>query len=142
MAIACNNLPTPERFLIKDLAQTQAAELDFNSHDAELEQMDDEFWQAYHALDRGRLFEETLAHLQTTGQPVSLHALAQALPPTHDLETLAYWLAIAREAGVPVGNSTEAIDLFDESDGWTRFHAPKVSFSFTDVVSLEAGELD
>jgi len=142
IAIVCNNLPLAERFLVKDLTQSQVTELDFNAAHSEVEALDEEFWQAYDALDRVQLFEQTLAYLKETGQPVTLGSLAQALPPTHDLETLAFWLAMAREAGVETDDSTESIELYEEGDGWTRFHAPKLQFAFNDVAQLSAGELD
>jgi len=142
VVVSCKNLPLAERFLVKDLTDTTAIELDLESNPAHFNELDEEFWQAYHALDRAQLFESTMSYLKKRGQPVTLGHLAKALPPSHDLETLAYWLAMAREAGVEVTDTTEAIELFHDADGWTRFHAPSVTFSFDDVTSLEAGGLD
>jgi hypothetical protein len=68
--------------------------------------------------------------------------LARALPPTHDLETLAYWLAMARQAGFEIDRQTESIDLFSQHDGWTRFHVPKVQLSYTTVADLNSGSLE
>ncbi len=142
VAIAINNLPLHERFLVKETGDQQSGALDFNAQTTEISQMDEEFWQAYRALDREQLFNTTLAELKTLGKPVTLKDLAAALPPSHDLETLAYWLAMAREAGVPIGDESEAIDLFDEEDGWTRFHAPQVQISFNEVAGLESGDIE
>lgn len=142
VAVTCRNLPIPERFLVKDLNRSQREDLDFNNNDAALNDMDAEFWQAYHALDRAQLFESTLAFLRHSEQPVTLGRLADALPPSHDLETLAYWLAMAREAGIEVPEDTEVIDLYSEEEGWTRFHTPAVVIAHKDVASLDAGDLD
>jgi hypothetical protein len=68
---------------------------------------------------------------------LTLRALAEALPPTHDLETLAYWLTMAREAGMEVEGSEEVIDLLDEKEGWTRFHAPRVELAYASAKDLD-----
>ena len=104
--------------------------------------MDCELWQALRALNRADLFESTLAHLKATGQPLTIGGLAAALPPTHDLETLAYWLAIAREAGLEIDERTESIDLQNESTGWTRFRVPAVELEYAAVKGLESGGIE
>lgn len=142
VAVSSANLPLIERFLVKDSEIEENTELDFNPQEAQFDAMDDEFWMAYRALDRAKLFDDTIKHLQTEGKPVSLKALAGALPPTHDLETLAYWLAMAREAGIQIKDNNEQIDLFDEEDGWTRFHAPRLDLSHADVADLDPGAME
>ena len=142
IAIVCNNLPLNERFLIKDNGENQSHDLDLHTTDADLHTMDDEFWQAYQSLDRAVLFDTTIAHLKRSGKEISLKDLAAALPPTHDLETLTFWLAMAREAGIKITDSTESIDLFHEDDGWTRFHVPDVQLTFSAVKNLESGEVE
>jgi hypothetical protein len=104
--------------------------------------MDDEFWQAYHALNRAQLFDSTIAHLRKSGMPLTIGALAMALPPTHDLETLAYWLAMAREAGIPIENVTEMVDLLGQSDGDTRFYVPAVQIQYESVKEIQSGSLE
>jgi len=76
VAINCNNLPLAERFLIKDPAQTEHTELDFQQTATELENIDDEFWQAFYSLDREQLFDSTMAHLKASDTPVTLQALS------------------------------------------------------------------
>ncbi len=142
VAVSSANLPLIERFLVKDSEIEENTELDFNPQEAQFDAMDDEFCMAYRALDRAKLFDDTIKHLQTEGKPVSLKALAGALPPTHDLETLAYWLAMAREAGIQIKDNNEQIDLFDEEDGWTRFHAPRLDLSHADVADLDPGAME
>ena len=142
IAIVCNNLPLNERFLIKDTSENQSHDLDLHTSDADINTMDDEFWQAYQSLDRAALFETTIAHLKRSGKEISLKELAVALPPTHDLETLTFWLAMAREAGIKIMDSTESIDLFHKDDGWTRFHVPDAQLTFSAVRNLESGEIE
>ena len=88
------------------------------------------------------MFEATLAQLRSSGKPLTIGALAEALPPSHDLETLAYWLAMAREAGIELENDDEVIELFDEEDGWTRFYVPTAELTFAAVERLEPGNLE
>lgn len=142
VAVSSANLPLVERFLVKDTDTEESTDLDFNSQEAQFDAMDSEFWTAYHALDRAKLFEDTISHLQIEGKPLSLKQLAVALPPTHDLETLAYWLAMAREAGIPIQHESEHIDLYDEDDGWTRFHAPSFNLSHADAAKLDPGAME
>jgi hypothetical protein len=142
VAVSSPNLPLVERFLVKDTDTEDDAPLNLTPQEAQFDTMDSEFWMAYRALDRARLFEETIQYLKQAGKPVSLQQLALALPPTHDLETLAYWLAMAREAGIEIDDNNEQIDLFDEADGWTRFYAPRVGLSHADAAKLDPGAME
>lgn len=142
VAISLANLPLVERLLSKQFDPDSAGDLDLEVAEADPNQMDEEFWQAYRALNRAELFESTVAHLQASGQPLTIGELARALPPTHDLETLAYWLAMARQAGIAIDEQTESIDLQDESNCWTRFHFPVVTFGYGSIKDLEPGSLE
>ncbi len=122
---------------MKDSIGSRDGELDLSIAHSDPYQMSEEFWQAYRALDRAALFVSTVQYLQESGTPLTLGALAKALPPTHDLEALAYWLAMAREAGLDVADSEEVIDLLDEENGWTRFHAPLVEIAYDSVKDLD-----
>lgn len=142
VGIATPNLPLVERLLAKQVELDDADELDLTLSEVGPEGIDAEFWQAFHALDRAQLFECTVAYLCDVGRPLTIGELAQALPPTHDLETLAYWLAMARQAGIEVGDRQEAVDAFDEHEGWTRFHLPKVQITHAAVSDLNPGSLE
>ena len=141
VAVFARNLPLAERFLVKEVGGEDSSDLDLTVSEADPTQMDEEFWRAYRALDRVQLFKTTLAHLQECGKPLTLGELARALPPSHDLETLAFWLAMAREAGVEFHDGEEEIDLFAEDNG-TRFHTPRVELTYNAVKTLEAGDLE
>jgi hypothetical protein len=142
IAISMANLPLVERLLTKQIDQEGASDLELAISEADPNQMDAEFWQAYRALNRAKLFESTVAQLQSSGKPLTIGELARALPPTHDLETLAYWLAMARQAGIAIDEQSEVIDLQDESDGWTRFHVPTVELAYGSIKDLESGGLE
>jgi len=142
LAMSLGSLPLIERLLVKQFDQGGNGEIDLTVSEADLAAMDGELLQALQTLNRARLFEATVAHLQASGKPLTLGELAKALPPTHDLETLAYWLAMARQAGITVAERTESIDLRDESDVWTRFHVPALELDHESVRKLDPGGLE
>jgi hypothetical protein len=80
-------------------------------------------------LDREELFHKTLTYLCESGTPLTIGELAAALPPTHDLETLAYWLARTRQAGIAIDGRLDPIELVDESHQHTRFQVPSLHIS-------------
>ncbi|MEN1529368.1 DUF3375 family protein, partial [Pseudomonas aeruginosa] len=86
-----------------------------------------DFWDAFDGLDREALIHDTLAVLVEQGRPVSLGELASLLPPAHDLETFALWLAMAREAGIEVlTEERQLVELVDEDEQRWRFNLPYV----------------
>jgi hypothetical protein len=142
IAISLANLPLTERLLPKQVDSGDVSELDLAVNEADPNALDEEFWRAYHALNREELFRATLDRLRETGEPMTIGQLARALPPTHDLETLAFWLAMAREAGVALDANVEAIDITDVEDGTTRFQVPfaKVSHALVNELRVETLE--
>ena len=142
VAITVSNLPLVERLLFKDISDDEAGDLDLTISEADPAQMDEEFWRAYRALDRKQLFDATVNQLRVSGVPLTIRTLAAALPPSHDLETLAYWLAMGREAGIEINDEDEVIDLFKEDEGWTRFYVPTVELTYTAVHKLAPGSLE
>ena len=136
------NLPALERLMVKEISDDQHDELDFSTSEAQPEAMGDEFWDSWQALDRVALFESTIAQLKQSGKPMTLSALSAVLPPTHDLETLAYWLAMAREAGIEIGDQRETFDLVDEEDAITRFDTPLVRLDEAATQNLDAENLE
>ena len=104
--------------------------------------MGDEFWRAYRAMDREELFRKTLETLQQTGEKLTIAQLAKAIPPTHDLETLAFWLAMARQAGLELGQGAQCLDVHDPLEGDTRFEVPWVELASADVQDLKVESLE
>ncbi len=133
LGIALGGLQLIERLRIKSLdGGGQDAELLLTTHYADLDQVEDEFWQALEGLDRQALLQQTLAVLEHSGQPMTLAALAQALPPgEHDLEALTLWMAVACEAGIACGVEHEQITTattdpqHNPAQQW-RFTVPRV----------------
>jgi hypothetical protein len=142
VAVTVNNLQLVERLLVKQTDAEVQTDLELMLHEANPAEMGDEFWQAYYALNRAQLFESTIAYLRESGKPLTIGGLTHALPPTHDLETLAYWLAMAREAGIKIDDTLESVDISNEADGDTRFYVPAVEIGFDQVQSLQSGHLE
>lgn len=138
VAMANPNWRLVERLGFRDGNEGDAVDLDLLENPSELADFGEDFWSAFQALDRTELFEKTLRALQESGRPLTLADLSGILPPTHDLETLSYWLAMAREAGVPLSEEVQRIDLEDKDEGGVyRFIVPQVSLD-----ALEAGKLN
>jgi hypothetical protein len=142
VAVGTGGLPLIERLRVKDGVGDQETDLDFSLSPTDPANLDDEFWRAYQTLDRAALYETTLDRLREQGESMTLAALVAALPPTHDLETLAYWLAMAREAGIPIEAERETFDLFDEHEGWFRFQTPRTNISYGIVKNLNPGDFE
>jgi hypothetical protein len=108
VAPANGALPVIERLLFKAVDYDQQRELKLNRQCADLDQVEEDFWSALDGLDRQELLSETVALLQRSVSSMSVADLARELPPTHDLETIALWLSMAREADVPILSEREA----------------------------------
>ena len=139
LGVALGSVALIERLRIKalDSASTSDAPLLLATHYADLDQIEDEFWQSFEGLDRQALLQHTLALLEQRGQPMTLAQLAQALPPgEHDLEALTLWLSVAREAGVAWDGAQEHITT---TDATSAAHATAQHWRFTlPQVALDA----
>lgn len=134
LGVALGSLALIERLRIKSLdsASPEAALL-LTTHYADLDHIEAEFWQAFEGLDRQALLAQTLALLEQRGQPMTLAALAEALPPgAHDLEALTLWLLVAQEAGLagdaaqqPEQEHLTTTDPQHPAQHW-RFSVPRV----------------
>lgn len=142
VAVACPNLPLIERLLVKEPTSEGGKKIDLTVREADTTSMNEEFWLAYRALDRAALFESTLSYLKERNEAVTLRELTGALPPTHDLETLTYWLLMARSAGIRLDEREEEINLFHEEEGWLRFKVPHLRMVFADLKSLNQEEME
>lgn len=127
VGVALAGMPVVERLRFKALDDDEKAELDLSNTSAGLEQIGDEFWDAFDGLDREALIRDTLRVLAEQGKTLSLGELARLLSPTHDLETFAVWLDMAREAGIAVDNQKqEIVELTDSDQCRWRFYFPLV----------------
>jgi hypothetical protein len=129
LAIANANLSLVDRLRFKSLDQEARRELQLRRQAGDLDNVDADFWSSFDMLDREALLQATLQLLQTAPEPLGIRQLAHALPPTHDLETLALWLSMAREADLPVGPAQEYVELEVTDAGLLRFELPQVALS-------------
>ena len=142
IAISSGNLPLIERLLPKQIESDSVSQLELDENHADPAGMGDEFWQAYRAMNREAVFRNTLEILKQDGQKLTIGQLAKAIRPTHDLETLSFWLAMARQAGLELGQGAQSIDLHDQLDGDTRFQVPWVEMAIEDVEDLKVESLE
>lgn len=130
IGFALGNLPLVERLRFKSHQSEAENELDLSPQDSDLSGVEDEFWDALDGLDREALVQDTLAVLAQEGRPLTLAELARHLPPAHDLETLALWLGMAREAGIEITEKDiEELTLTDADQRHWLFRVPHVSMS-------------
>ncbi|WP_071991274.1 DUF3375 domain-containing protein, partial [Yersinia wautersii] len=92
LGMAVTGVPAVERLRFKTLDEDIEPELDLSTTSVGLEQVGDDFWDAFDGLDREALIQGTLRVLAEQNRPISLGELAVLLPPAHDLETFALWL--------------------------------------------------
>ena len=137
VAIANGALPLVERLLFKSLDENGQHELELKRQSVSLDEVEEDFWSAFDGLDRHALLQQTLELLHKADAPLGIGGLARHLPPTHDLETIALWLSLAREADVPVGSERESVDVQVKEGATLRFHVPKIELTATAVACLE-----
>ncbi|HVX90984.1 MAG TPA: DUF3375 domain-containing protein [Candidatus Paceibacterota bacterium] len=129
IAPANSALPLVERLRFKSLDEGPNEALELSQQTGDLNEVEDEFWMSFSGLDRHQLVLDTLALLAQSGEPLTIAQLAERLPPTHDLETLTVWLAMAREAGVPLSDEQETVDVHCTEGPILRFRVPLVAMS-------------
>ena len=137
VAMANGALPVVERLLFKSVDQDGQRALELRPQSASLDEVEEDFWTAFDGLDRHALLQQTLELLRNTGEPLGIGDLARRLPPTHDLETIALWLSLAREANVPVAGERETVDVPAKEGATLRFHVPKIELTAAAVTDLE-----
>ncbi len=130
VGVALGTLPLAERLRFKSPENDSKDDLDLTAKEADLTEIDDEFWEALDGLDRESAIQQTLQVLAEQGRPMTLADLAQHLPPVHDLETFALWLGMAREAGITIHESEfQQLELLDDEQHRWLFHVPYLTLS-------------
>jgi uncharacterized protein DUF3375 len=137
IAVAVSSLPLVERLRFKSATEEQAQGLELTDQGVNLDDVDEEFWRAFDGLDREALYQETVELLKVTDRPMSIGDLAAHLPPTHDLETIALWLAMSREAEVEITDDREAVDITDSNGHRLRFHVPQLALTRQDAEAID-----
>lgn len=130
------SLPVVERLRFKDLEEGIRPILELIEQTTDLDEMDDDFWSAFDALNQRALVEQTRRLLADEGRAMTIAEIARRLAPSHDLEALALWLTIALEAELPIADEEE-LELCDRQGKWTRFTLPRVALDAESVVGIE-----
>ncbi|MCW9089264.1 MAG: DUF3375 domain-containing protein [Gammaproteobacteria bacterium] len=137
VGVAAGPLPLVERLRFKVVEGDEEEALDLRQQDVDLDEVDEEFWRAFDDLDRQALLDETRQLLDERGEALTVGQLSEALPPRHDLETLALWLSLAREAELPITEAREQVTLEDNDDRRLRFTIPRVALSAAALENIE-----
>lgn len=140
-----SGLPAPERICYKSLEEAEEVSLNLEQQRGSMEALEESFLEHFEDLDRGQLYRDTLLLLRERQRPHSLKELATALPPQYDVETLSYWVTLAREAGIePEANAVaELIQLVDlEAKTATRFRVPKIQITAAAIEPIAWEDLE
>jgi hypothetical protein len=134
-------LPLVQRLRFKETENDDDEDLDLSASESRITDIEEDFWTALDGLDRSALFRETLMALQAVERGLTLAKLAEILPPTHDLETLVYWLGLGRETEAVFTDERETFEIRDRNDVRTRFVVPLVRLNAADVDRVEPDTL-
>ena len=127
IAPANPTFPCPERLEYKSVDDVENTRLNLKQQEGSLDALAESFLENSDELDRTALYESTLQYLKEHDHPHTIGALAQALPPAYDLESIAFWISLAREAGATFETAIESIDLIrDDASTHPRFKVPTV----------------
>jgi hypothetical protein len=137
VAISIPLLPLVQRLRFKEADSDADQDLDLSTSEAAVGDMAEDFWAALDGLDRSALYSDTLHALQAAERGLTISGLAAGLPPTHDLETLAFWLSLGRETEALFSDDREAFEIQDRNGIPTRFDVPHIILKAADVAQVE-----
>jgi len=135
-----SQIPVPGRVACKSLEESEEVVLNLEQQRGALDELTESYRLHALELDRSALFERTLEWLKNNQGAHSVGKLAATLPPDYDLESIAFWLSLAREAGIafPDTPDEESVDLAgSEHASATRFHFPRVALHAAAVAVVE-----
>ncbi|MCA0326317.1 MAG: DUF3375 domain-containing protein [Proteobacteria bacterium] len=125
-----HQIPALDRLVYTVAAQDAKPALDFAPQPARLDDMDEAFWAAFDTLDEAALLADTAELLAHHPAGLRWPALVQALPPTHDLQTLAVWLDAALHGGADVQAAAPvAVTVAVPDGGQWRFELPDIALT-------------
>lgn len=143
IAISQPLLPVPERICFKEIEDVEETKLNLDQQKGSLDELEASFIEHFNDLDRPALFLQTQSLLETNGRAMTIAELAETLPQEYDLESLCYWLTLAREAEIEFTETNESVLLTNESTGIkTHFHLPKVSLEASAIANIDYESLE
>lgn len=130
-----------ERLVYTLSSDTANDALDLTGQPADLNDMDEAFWDAFDSLDEARWIEQTRAELAHHPDGLDIVSLARLLPPTHDLQTLCLWLGMAMdgEDAPPDALTFETLELQARQGARLRFEVPRVHLRPPTLASTDDG---
>ena len=143
LAPAQPGIPVPGRLCYKSLDDAAETSLNLEQQPGAIDALEQSLRETDDDLDRQALFLATLAHLRAIARPQSLGELSRALPPRYDLESLLYWLALARETDATETTPPETVELLDAATTRaTRFTVPSVALAADALSALPPENLE
>jgi hypothetical protein len=131
------NLPAPERITYKSLEEDESIALNLEEQRGALDALTESYLENARELDRVELYNNTLDWLKAQDTPQTVGALAEALPPEFDLETLGFWLGLARDSEALFNRDEETVDLQSaDAKHATRFRFPRVELDANAVAKI------
>ncbi len=142
VGVSVSNLPVIERLRIKEIEDEEVHELDLSDQYANLDDLDPDFWSSFDSLDRQGLLDDTKTYLNSQSSSVPISALAEHFSPEHDLEAIALWISVAREAGVPIPEERESFNMAAGDGKYFKYSVPKVMFSAAAIQHVNIEDLE
>lgn len=144
LAPAQASLPVPGRLCFKSLEDAAETTLNLEQQQGSLDALEQSLRETDDELDREALYRATMELLRSDGLPRTLATLARSLPPRYDLESLVYWLTLARETEAAETGPPETVDLpkDDTDEPGFRFTVPRVALDPAHLQHIAADELE
>ncbi|MEM8489402.1 MAG: DUF3375 domain-containing protein [Pseudomonadota bacterium] len=145
VGIAFTHSPLLERLRFTQIDDDTKVDLDLRRQQGNLDEIGQDFWDAFTGLDRAQLFADTQKHLQKSKSTNSIGELALALKPEQDLEAITLWLNLALHLGILTQDEYEQFDLELSSDGereTLRYRVPQVVFSAQSMDDLRFEDVE
>lgn len=147
--VAINNyaLPLVERIRFKEWKTESEEDLNLLPKDGRIDSLADDFWQEFEGFNQAAFYSQTMGVLvNSTQSSMAISDLCKAIPPSHDLESITLWLAMALESdtldssnsqsmlndatNVPLlGSVTEQVDVKQSDESLFRFTVPKINLT-------------
>ncbi|MBL7002617.1 MAG: DUF3375 family protein [Gammaproteobacteria bacterium] len=138
VAIANNGLALIERLRFKEWSAEKDEELALIPQAVKLDELDEEFWHSFDGLNQSLLLNQTTQVLAQSNGDMSIKQLAQEIPPSHDLETITFWLRMAMASdAVDIKAGTEKCLIAQEDGKKIEFEVPQIKLNSNKIEHME-----
>lgn len=136
IAVANNGLPLIERIRFKEWKTDIEETLDLLPQNAQLSELDDDFWDSFDGLNQQALLDQTTELLANIQSEMSIAQLADELPPQHDLEAVSLWLSMAMASDTVKVDQYETFELI-KNNTLVRFRVPNIALNIKAVQAMD-----